>query len=232
MNVKAYFRGLSSTVIILNIVIVISAIFLVERIVPAIDEILQENAYTVSAAISMLNAISSVQASTSADEQQLMFWNAFEKAKANITLSDEKPVISEIQVKAKEFWQTPTNDVTKTDLSMLISKLAELNLQAMEKKDQQAQFLGLTGAWALGFLLIISVGIQLLLRMKILDSLIDPIERLYLVLDDFSSGKKMRRFTVQNTMVVDIKKIGTLVNKLLDRVTPNETSNSVNITEK
>ncbi len=45
MKAKSYFLNLSTTVILLNVVICLSAIFLVERIIPAINNILDETIY-------------------------------------------------------------------------------------------------------------------------------------------------------------------------------------------
>ncbi len=219
MSARAYFQSLSSTVIIISIIIGLSAIFLLERIVPAIDDILQENVYSVSAAVGMLSVISSSRSGGEDDQSREKFWEFFDKAKANITLQEEDLTISEISTLAKRYWNGEASVEDRENLTEQINKLAEINLKAMEAKDQAAQLMGLTGAWSLGFLLLISVGIQFLLRVKILSVLITPIEQILSVLSDFHSGNRMRRFVESKGVVEDVGKIGTLVNSNLDQIT-------------
>lgn len=225
MNARSYFLSFSTCVIILNVAIGVGAIFLVERIVPAIDDILSENVYSVSSAVAMLEAVAPIEGeATSVQENQAVFWKNFEKAKENIILDSEKSVVANIELTAKDFWAGKV--AVKKDLTSYIGELANINIQAMEVKDKEAQFLGLTGAWGLGFLLLFSIAIQLLLRSRILNSLIGPVEQLFLVVKDFNSGNTMRRFADHKSMLGDIKKTGALVNIILDQATTDRKSDT------
>ncbi len=223
MKTKSYFLSLSTTVIILNILLGLGSIFLVERIQPAINKILEENAYSVSAAISMLEAISDHQENLLAEAQnqdaepeaQILFWDNFENAKKNITLANETKIIQEIEKTATLFW---SGDVTqKPELKNLISELAHINLKDMQKKRKKAESLSITGAWGLGFLLIFSLVLQLIFRSKILSGMIEPMEQIYNVLKDFSEGNPLRRFVEQKDNLMEIKKTGYLINTILDK---------------
>lgn len=217
MKSRTFFRNLTFTVLLLNIFIGIGALFLLERIVPAIDSILRQNVASVSSTLTMLSALSSAPHAESGLNSEKVFWEAFEKIDAKAALEPEKKLLDDIRRKAEAYWAKPEPSLNHGDLSAQISTLAELKLQTMALKKDQARRLSLSGSWALGLLLILSVCIQLFMRARIIENLIEPIEQLHRVLNSFSLGRRMRRFSVHNAMVTEIKKIGVLVNDLLDR---------------
>jgi hypothetical protein len=224
MNARSYFLSLSSSVIIINIIIGLCAIFLVERILPAIDSILEENAYSVSTSLSLLENISASESEDfNFEKSQAAFWVNLEKAKKNLTVDSEPEIINKIDFSAQKFWGG--DKTAKIELTNYISELATVNLQAMKDKEKKAQFMSLTGAWGLGLLLLISVGIQLIQRTKILNGLITPQEHILWVLKDFNSGNFLRRFVEQKDNLTEIKQTGVLINSILDKVQPTSSPN-------
>ena len=145
MNARTYFKSLSVLVIAISIVIGLGAIFLIERIVPAIDGILQENAYSVNAAVGMLDSISSNVNDINAESNRERFWIEFKKAKDNITIEGEAELIDQIQGLAELYWLERTTNQQQVQLAGTINQLATINMQAMEVKDKTAQTISLTG---------------------------------------------------------------------------------------
>ena len=164
MNARSFFKNLYFAVISISVIIGLTAIFLVERIVPAIDEIVKENAYSVESSINMLDAISANDHHQKSNSLEDKFWSAFQDAEKNITLEQEAAILHSIKNLAVLYWSGSSTEQDREELSEKITSLAKLNLQDMKAKDSQAQFMGLTGAWAMGLLLLFSVGIQIYFR--------------------------------------------------------------------
>ncbi len=214
MSANNYFRFLSTSTIVINLIVGIGSLYLIERIIPAIDEVLNENAYSVSSVLKMQETLL-LQASTKeSKENQKVFWEAFENAKSNVTIDGEEKVIAEIEVLAKEFWQGQTT--TLPQLSQKLTYLSDLNLSTMNNKSSQAKSLGLAGAWALGFLILLTLALQLSLRRKMFDSLILPATSLLSVITDYSFGNYQRRFSSTSETSHEIKRTGEVLNKILD----------------
>lgn len=214
MNAKSYFLNISVTVIILNILLGLSAIFLVERIIPAINQILDDNAYSVSAAVDMMELVA-ISELKSTDKLEEKFWTSFENAKQNITIKNERALISKIEVQAKTYWTDPS--INRAHLTELLSQLAQMNLKDMTLKKSKAEQLGITGSWGLGFLLLISLSLQLVFRSKILSGLIAPLEQILSVVKDFKEGNSLRRFVEQKIYLSDIRRTGVIINSILDQ---------------
>jgi hypothetical protein len=203
---RSYFRVFSTLTILLNLIVGIGAISLVERLVPAIDEILRENAFSVAAAATMHEAILL--------SQQEKFEKALTFAQSNVTLDSEKPVLTDIAALGTEYWAG--NLEKRSQLSEKITELSAINLTKMREKEDKARLLGLSGAWALGFLIVFAIVLQLILRSRIIDTQMEPISDLLSVLRDYSEGNSLRRFRNSNAGT-EIQKGGQMLNDILDR---------------
>lgn len=213
MNSQSYFRFVSTVIILINLFVGIGALYLIERIVPAIDEILKENAYSVSSAVLMQESLNSSNNGNSQKKEQ--FWQAYEKAKSNITIKGEEELILEIKNLGEAYWNGSESSLNS--LSQKVVLLAEMNLHEMNKKNTNARAIGLAGAWALGFLVLISLIIQLILRKRLFLSLIQPTTNLIAVINDFVSGNYQRRVPHDNDASNELKNASAQLNKLLDR---------------
>src|SRR5690606_12742049 len=122
------------------------------RLVPAMDEILKENAFSVSAAVEMQSVLLKESSGNADKETEKTFWEAFTKGQRNITLKGEQEIVDSIQSSAEKLWSgDPT---VRESLNEDILRLTKINMEAMESKRQEAHLLGLAGAWAIGFLVI------------------------------------------------------------------------------
>ena len=136
MRTQNYFRLVSTLTIAINLFVGIGALYLIERIVPAIDEVLNENAYSISAAVSMQESLNLTTEKDSIDTEDI-FWSAFSKANNNVTIEGEQKILDEIKPLAERYW-AGEHEVTKL-LSKKLVELSELNLKAMETKNTMAK---------------------------------------------------------------------------------------------
>jgi hypothetical protein len=203
---RSYFRAFSTLTILLNLIVGIGSISLVERLVPAIDEILRENSFTIAAAATMHEAVLL--------SQQEKFDKALTFAQSNVTIEGEKQVLTDIAALATEYWAG--NLEKRFQLSEKITELSAINLKTMGEKEDKARLLGLSGAWALGFLIVFAIVLQLILRSRIIDTQMEPISDLLSVLRDYSEGNSLRRFRNSNAGT-EIQKGGQMLNDILDR---------------
>lgn len=203
---RSFFRVFSTLTIFLNLIVGIGAISLVERLVPAIDEILRENSSTVAAAASMYEALLL--------SQEEKFEEALTIAQSNVTIDSERTVLTEIASIGKEYWAG--NLDKRRSLSEKITELSTINLKKMKEKEDKARLLGLSGAWALGFLIVVAIVLQLILRARIIETQMEPISDLLSVLRDYNEGNTLRRFRNTNA-VNEIQKGGQMLNDILDR---------------
>ncbi len=210
-----YFKSVSNLTIAISLLIGIGAIFLIERIVPAIDEIMQENAYSVQASNQMLLNLPNSKLNSSMDEQRVArFWRAYQQAVSNITIKGEAELLSAIRESASNLIDGKTTEALP--LQEQIIQLSNLNLETMETKNNKAKTIGHAGAWALGFLVILSLLLQLALRAKILLNIIEPHIEISEVIRDYTEGNKQRRANIVEGSR-EIKEAGRLLNQVLDQ---------------
>ena len=126
---RSYYRVVSILAITLNLVVGIGSIFLVERLVPAIDDILSENAYSVGASVAMHEAISL--------SQKGEFWESLSEAESNITMKEEQKVVADIISLGQKFWAGERG--SRALLSKKITELSIMNLKAMDEKDKKLE---------------------------------------------------------------------------------------------
>lgn len=214
MNAKTYFRYLSTTTIFINLLLGLGSLFLIERVIPAIDDILSENAYSISIATEMQEIVfQSVADQKVAPELAEIFWQVVDRAENNVTVPGEKQIIDEIKIFGKRYWEGDSESLILLTENM--RQLININLNSMNEKNRTAKSVGLAGAWALGFLVLASLLLQLILRKLIFSNLMEPTAQLLAVIRDYSSGNHMRRFQ-SNDAFEEIKDVGHLLNRLLD----------------
>lgn len=203
---KSRFSFFSAANIAINLVIGIGAIILVERLIPAMGKILDENSVSLTLSFSMQEAI--------LRNDSELFWQSITKAESHVTIDGEDDVLKRIEILGKNYWSGNYDD--KDALLEAVSAYYNLNHSEMGKRESQARFLGLSGAWALGFLLIISIVLQLTIRSRLISELIDPVSELISVLRDYNSGNSLRRYHPRQA-AEEIEEGGDLLNRLLDR---------------
>lgn len=202
-----------STMLTLQILLSILAITLLERMGPAIEKIIQENVYSAEAVEVMLAQL----ALGGGNEQPVTedFVKALERAKANVTEEAEGPLLSDIEAYHREAFVG--NEDAREIVINALRELGKVNRDSMILADEQAKRLSQTGAWgaallgAVALFLAIVVYRQLRLRLEV------PIEHLHRTTERIRAGNLQARCAI-NTGPVEVQRIGTDINWLLDRI--------------
>lgn len=214
MNAKTYFRYLSTTTIFINLLLGLGSLFLIERVMPTIDNILTQNGYSISIGVELQEIMfQSVGEHNTSPELAAIFWQVVQRAEAAITIPGEQQIIDEIRIHGKKYWDGDFSSLIS--LTDNIRQLININLNAMNEKNRTSKAVGLAGAWALGFLVLASLLLQLILRKLIFSNLMEPTSQLLAVIRDYSNGNNMRRFQSADAFE-EIKDVGHLLNRLLD----------------
>jgi hypothetical protein len=213
MDSKTLYKSLSRVSILLNLILCLGAVFLVERLVPAVSSILRQNSDSIQASSIMLETLALVSYSRENPEQEKQFWYAMNLAKSSIAFKAEVEVLAKIDKLAVKYWAGEFE--VKQDLLFAIRELLVLNVEDMKTKQRKVRKLGLGGTWALALVLILLVGFQLFFRQRIFTTLVNPVGELCLVLKEYYNGNKLRRFYSADASK-DIQEAGRLLNDLLD----------------
>ena len=214
MSARSFFRFFSTFTVGVGFLVGLGALYLIERIVPAIDEILNENAYSVSSVLQMQESLLIATKESNNRDLEDEFWKAFQNAQSNVTIEGETHLLSEINALAISYWKGDPSQLPS--MALKLKQLADLNLSAMKEKNRQAKTIGLGGAWALGFLILFALIVQLSLQKRLFDSLIDPATDLFTVILDYKAGNPLRRFSGSQNVAKEIRQTGDRLNQILD----------------
>lgn len=219
MNSRPFFKSIFNTLVVLSLIFGLGSIALIERIVPAIDNIMNENAVSVSSAVAMLNILNQRQSGTDLVFLKSEFLTQLQKAQENITMDDERPILTEIERVVDSLFLEARDESLSIRTSQLLLELANLNLDVMASKNAEAKRLGLAGGWAVGVLLIVTILLLLVFKKRVEKTIVVPIENLSEAIQAYLLGNKMRRYTLTHEESLDIKKLAVQANKLLDETT-------------
>lgn len=215
MNSKDFFIRVSNFILILNLLIGLAAISFLDRLGSAIDGVLQKNSLVIEATQHMQEVLhQSSEDLDQLDNYKKDFDFHFEQTKGSHSNNKENELIEDIGMKSDLFFKGKIS--VYKELSLKILKLAEFKLTEMRGRQEEAKFLSQTGAWSLGFLVLITLLLQLILRARILNQLINPMRLMCKVINDYSKGNKLRRYHYLNCSE-DVKTAGHSLNKILDR---------------
>lgn len=219
MNSRPFFKSIFNTLIVLNLVFGLGSIALIERLVPAIDKIMSENATSVSSAVAMMNSLNQRRSGVELEFLKTEFLTQLKSAQSNITIPEERPILAEIERIADSLFLEVQDEKVSGRASELLLELASLNLNSMAVKNAEAKRLGLAGGWAVGFLLMVTIFLLLIFKKRVEQTIVAPIENVSDTLQAFLLGNKMRRYTLTHEEPLDIKKLAIQSNKLMDEST-------------
>lgn len=203
------------TLAAMNILMALGAIWLLARMSPAIERILEENVFSMQATEEMLDVLIAASAGGAEVDpvSQARFEAALERARNNVTEPEEPPLLDEIQTG----WNA-LRDGDETALEPLsddVLQLAAVNQQAMVRADLQARRLGSAGAWAAAFIAAFYFLASLLVLRQMRRRVLVPLLEIHRVLDSARSGDTHRRCTVGEAST-EIEGVATAVNQMLD----------------
>lgn len=193
----------------LYVVMAFGAIQLLVRMTPAIERILRENVYSVTAVEEMLAA--------AADPVHLArsqkFLSALQKARNNITELAETEILDRID----PLWRIAMDGdaAAMSELVPLLEQLGRINRESMQRADAQAKRLGRAGAWAVAMLGFSGFLIGLYAMRRLRRHFLDPLEEIHDVMRAFQQKDRFRRCALQRQSP-EFREIGEAINRLLD----------------
>lgn len=193
----------------LYLVITFGVIQLMARLTPAIEQILQENVYSVTAVETMLCAA----ADPNYEDREARFTDALTKAKNNITESEEKEIIQTIE----QNWHLAFagDQQAMSAVVASLNRLGEVNRNSMQRADDQAKWLGNTGTWAMVMLGFTGFLMSLFVMRRLMRRFLDPLEEIHRVLLAFQQGERFRRCKLLFGSS-EFQALGDTINQLLE----------------
>lgn len=213
MNAKSYFRYTSNLIIAINLIIGLSSVFLVERLLPSVRDILDDNTNSMHAVIDLQEALNRSGDGPWTNPEIEVFRQIIKKLEHNISFTEERYILEEIKSLGEKYFSGSV--LVKSTLIDKINEFGRLNLNDIAAKDKKIHFLGTSGAWAIGFLALLSILFQLIFRARILSQIMDPLSDFLLSIREYCNGNLLRRFN--NPLASqELKDTGRLLNVILD----------------
>ncbi len=180
------------------------------RMSPMIEKILGENVSSLEASEGMLVELTATASSATGRQR---FEAALEEAKANISMSEERPLIEMIDLMYVDAMENPDSESRARTVAAL-GDLAALNRQAMHESNAQAKQLAASGAWASVLLGLVSLSISAVFVRRLTHQIAGPLGQLRNVVDAAVRGDTYRRFRGEGSP--EVLEIGRGLNRLLD----------------
>ena len=189
-------RELSLSVGALAAILVLTALVainLLQRMTPALAEVLEENVDSMDAVGDMLAALAIVPLSDTeaAALARKRFSAALEDAAANRSEPEEAAFIAELRA-------VETAAMTGEPLAVLrarraLEALGRVNRAAMQQASVEAQRLGAAGAWAVALLGMFGFGASLIVTRRLLRRIVAPLQEVERVLEAVERGDRLQR---------------------------------------
>ena len=164
---------------------------LLVRMGPAIEEILDANDYSILATEDILTEFAHSGGQPLSAAAQSRIHRALEAAQKNVTEPEELPVLEELRRRIPAASLGPGSE--RQQAITTARELIAVNRRAMHRVDEEAQRLGLAGAWSAVFLGFLSFLLSLLILVRLQRRLVNPLVDLHQVLLDHRAGERMRR---------------------------------------
>jgi PAS domain-containing protein len=201
-------------VVACNILMAFVAIGLLTRMSPAFERILLENVYSNEAATEMLALLAEPTRASTAKERQRRFASALQRAKSNITETEEVGVLARLE---QQYGDALAGDASAVRVALQALKdLTAINRRVMVHTDQEARRLGAAGAWVAVFIAVFSFVISSLIIRHLERHVLNPLVELHDVLEAVNVGNRHRRCRVIEAPE-EIRRVLSSINSLLDR---------------
>ena len=198
--------------VILNLIMGIGSIILLNRMSPAISEIMSENDRSIAACEKMLSILTLPQEDLT-DKDKIFFLNAVKITENNITEHGEIAVINDLKELGEKTFHGDSN--SRLELIKTINNLSGINREAMERAKNNAYRLGNAGAWGVVFIACLSFICGLFYIRHLNKTILLPLEELHDTLKNIKIDK-FRRCTKVDTSAY-FNYIFDEVNSLIDK---------------
>lgn len=217
LNIRTESTIAVTLLLLLQVLTSASAIVLLSRMAPALEQVLTENDYSIQAAEEMLVVVALLQDAPpeSRDVLAQRFLSAFERARVNVTEVDEQPILDAITA-LHPAGLSGDLDARKSLIERL-SALSAINRASMHLADTEAQRLGRAGAWASFALALLTSFLGVLAMRRFNLRLVRPLFDLHDTSTAIYRGDFLRRCPKPSTDTpVELADISDAFNRLLD----------------
>ena len=199
----------------LNVLMALATIWVFMRMAPAIEIIIEQNERSLEACERMLVSLA-ISSGDGFEGRQLKisFQEALQTAQNNLTEAEESEALAMIDRNYREAFENDFQARRQTITA--ISRLAQINREAMVRADKRARQLGNGGAWGVVFMASAAFLAGLVFLRTLKRNLVKPLEEIYSVISAYRQGDTMRRCSGAD-MSRDIKTIFNGMNELLDK---------------
>jgi hypothetical protein len=202
--------------IVTQVLLAFGAIGLLSRMAPAIDRILQENVYSIQAAEDMMVAVA-LSADEGVEDRDLegRFFGALERARSNVTLSEEPAILDRIEGGYRRLLADPSNSRESTIRAL--EELVAMNRGAMQETRDRASRLSEAGAWSVVLMAIFGFAAAVVVVIRTRRNIVEPLSEVHSVLLAHDEGDVFRRCQFRDSSA-EVRELMVTVNDLLDRV--------------
>jgi hypothetical protein len=189
-----------------------SSIVLLQRMAPAIGRILDDNVVSEEAALEMMALVA---VGDGEDDRERRFAAALDRAKRNLTESEEPAILEDIHDNAAAALRGEPRPRQRTIDAL--RRLSVVNRASMQRADADARRMGLAGAWAAALLggASLVLGVFLYRRLRLRFEI--PLDGLRTVLERARTGDNQVRCH-RHDAPSEIAQVTTHVDALLDRL--------------
>lgn len=200
-----------AVLVVLQVLTSFVGAWLLGRMAPAVDRILVDNERSLAAVERMALALADAKYAPDASAR---FASALAIAEGNVTEDDERP---ELQVLRDEHEAAFAGERRAHDRVVeALAGLGRVNRKAMERANDEAQRLGLAGAWVIALFGVIGLIGSVMAVVRTRRRLVSPLRVLADVVTDHARGSSHRR--CPRTEGGELGEVLGNVNELLDRI--------------
>lgn len=225
MRARDEIRLIIAALFMIQVVLAFSAIGLLTRIKPAVEEILVENVASIEAVEDMLVVLATPPAQRDAASQQT-FQTALERARTNITEEGERPVVETLV--AQSSGALAGDPAAYQATVAALGRLGDINVASMKEADQRAKQLGTAGAWIAAFLGGLGFVLSVLAVRRLTRRFLTPLNELAETVEAYRQGDLHRRFSTADAPL-ELARVGETVNGLILDQLGHETPQSTHV---
>jgi hypothetical protein len=210
-------RELTLSIAALGALLVLTALVainLLQRMTPALADVLEENVQSMDAAGDMLSSLAAARLpEPEALAARRRFRAALDDAARNLSEPEEAALIDELRgSEASAFRGEP---LALQRALRALEALGRVNRAAAQRANAEAKRLGTAGAWVVALLGVLGFGANLLLARRLARRLLLPLHELSRVLTAVENGDRLQRCATRGTFARHHELLARL-NRLLD----------------
>ena len=213
MELRRELSLLLGTLVCLNVLLAFGVSGLLARMGPAVERILLDNVDSMLAAEEILATLAESRSGELSAAERKRIDEALARARDNVTESAEIPVLRSLADRLAS--TTGADEGDRTPLVGDLQSLIGINRDAMMEADQEAQRLGVAGAWVAALVGVLSFGMSLLVLRRMRRRLVAPLLELHATLEAARQGERFRRCHSRGAPL-EMRRVLESVNLLLD----------------